>query len=69
MAKAKNNINNGRKLKTFHVYLNNGQELEIKASRFQVIADDFQIHFYDDAGNVISDTFLSRSEVAAILPE
>lgn len=69
MAKAKQNDNNAKKQKTFRVYLNNGRDFVVKASRFQVTSDDFQVHFYDEENNAIPEMFLSRSEVAAILLE
>ena len=58
----------GKKQKTFRIVFNSGKEIEIKAARFQVIADDFQIRFYDDQGVAIQDVFIGRSEVAAIIP-
>lgn len=58
----------GKKQKTFRVLFNNGKEIEVKAERFQVIADDFQIHFYDEHGVAMQDAFIARAEVAAIIP-
>jgi hypothetical protein len=73
MAKSKHHDTDGdnsgsKKQKTFRVLFNNGKELEIKAERFQVIADDFQVHFYDEQGVTMQDAFIARSEVAAIVP-
>jgi len=72
MAKSKHHDNDsndgGKKQKTFRVLFNNGKEIEVKAARFQVIADDFHVHFYDDQGVAMQDAFIARSEVAAIVP-
>lgn len=71
MAKSKHHDDNGsgdgKRQKTFRVVFNSGKEIEVKAARFQVIADDFQIHFYDDQGVAMQDAFIARAEVAGII--
>lgn len=54
-------------LKSYDVYLKNGEILKLELLRFEY--DEERFTFYDSKDSVTSDAFLSLEDVAALIPE